>query len=137
MNAESHGVVPIHGWMKRFTPVPPSVHRTRHAAQAALCRWGGCPSPSQAALLGLPELATDALRHGRVPGRYYEVRIAYDAEKLVGVEVSDPGEGLPVIGDAAPDAERGRGLAIVDALAEASVVRERIAGTAVWARLRL
>lgn len=77
------------------------------------------------------------MRHGRVPGRYYEARIAYDMEKLIGIEVSDPGDGLPVIAEAAPDAESGRGLAIVDAFAEAWGVRERVVGKTVWARLRL
>ncbi|MFI0815265.1 ATP-binding protein [Streptomyces sp. NPDC021098] len=137
MNAESHDVVPIHGWMKRFTPVPPSVHRARHSAEAALSTWGVAPGSALVVLLVLSELATNAVRHGRVPGRYYEVRIAYDAEKLVGVEVSDPGDGLPVIGDAAPDAERGRGLAIVEGVAEAWGVRERVVGKTVWARVRL
>lgn len=96
------------------------------------------PSGSaQAALLVLSELTTNAVRHGRVPGRYYEVRMAYDGEKLIGIEVSDPSEGLPVITDATPDAESGRGLAIVGAFAEAWGVRERVVGKTVWARVRL
>ncbi|MFI0774558.1 ATP-binding protein [Streptomyces sp. NPDC021212] len=137
MNAQSHDVNPRHGWKQRFTPVPPSVHRARHAAEAELRGWGVAPGSALVALLVLSELATNAVRHGRVPGRYYEVRIAYDAEKLVGIEVSDPGDGLPVVGDAAPDAERGRGLAIVEAFAEAWGVRERLVGKTVWARVRL
>ncbi|WP_063787104.1 ATP-binding protein [Streptomyces sp. NBRC 110028] len=137
MNAQSHDVNPRHGWKQRFTPVPPSVHRARHAAEAALRGWGVASGSAHVVLLVLSELATNAVRHGRVPGRYYEVRIAYDAEKLVGVEVSDPGDGPPVIGDAAPDAERGRGLAIVEAFAEAWGVRERVVGKTVWARVRL
>ncbi len=87
--------------------------------------------------LVLSELATNAVRHGRVPGRYFEVCIAYDAEKLVGLEVSDPRDGFPVITAAEPDDESGRGLAIVDAFAEAWGVRERVVGKTVWARLRL
>jgi len=137
MNAESHGVDPIHGWKQRFTPVPPSVHRARHAAEAALRGWGVAPGSLPLVLLVLSELATNAVRHGRVPGRYYEVRIAYDAEKLVGIEVSDPGDGLPVAGDASPDSERGRGLAIVEGFAEAWGVRPRTVGKTVWARVRL
>lgn len=137
MNAESHGVDPIHGWMRRLAPTPPSVHRARHAAEAALREWGVAPGSAPVVLLVLSELATNAVRHGRVPGRYYEVRIAYDAEKLVGVEVSDPREGLPRLGDATPDAESGRGLAIVEAFAEAWGVRPRTVGKTVWARVRL
>ncbi|MDT0547784.1 ATP-binding protein [Streptomyces lonegramiae] len=95
------------------------------------------PGSAQVALLVLSELTTNAVRHGRVPGRYYEVRIAYDAEKLIGIEVTDPGDGLPVITDATPEAESGRGLAIVAAFAEAWGVRERVVGKTVWAQVRL
>lgn len=123
--------------MRRFTPVPPSVPHDRRTAGAVLRAWGVDPASSIAVLLVVSELATNAVRHGRVPGRYFEVRIAYDAEKMVGVEVSDPGEGRPVIADATPDDESGRGLAIVDSLAEAWGIRERIVGKTVWARLRL
>ncbi len=48
-----------------------------------------------------------------------------------------PPRGLPRLGDATPDAESGRGLAIVEAFAEAWGVRERIVGKTVWARVRL
>lgn len=43
----------------------------------------------------------------------------------------------PFSTDAMPDAESGRGLAIVDAFAEAWGVRERVVGKTVWARVRL
>ncbi|WP_303331605.1 hypothetical protein [Streptomyces sp. NA02950] len=42
-----------------------------------------------------------------------------------------------MIGEAAPDDESGRGLAIVDTFAEAWGVRERVVGKTVWARVRL
>lgn len=137
MNAQSHDVNPRHGWKQRFTPVPLSVHRARQTAAAVLCAWGVPPGSAQVVLLVLSELAANAVRHGRVPGRYYEVRIAYDAEKLIGIEVSDPGEGLPVLAEATPEAESGRGLAIVAAFAETWGVRERVVGKTVWARVRL
>ncbi|WNE99618.1 ATP-binding protein [Streptomyces luomodiensis] len=137
MNAESHDVNPLHGWKQRFTPVPPSVPHARRAAGAALRAWGLDKGSAGLVLLVLSELATNAVCHGRVPGRYYEVRIAYDAEKMVGVEVSDPREGRPRLAAPAPEDESGRGLAIVDALAEAWGIRERIVGKTVWARIRL
>ncbi|MCP9205975.1 ATP-binding protein [Streptomyces sp. NEAU-Y11] len=137
MNAESHNVNPLLGWNQRFTPVPPSVHHARHAAGTALLAWGVDAGQAATVQLVLSELATNAVRHGRVPGRYFEVCIAYDAEKLVGLEVSDPRDGFPVITAAEPDDESGRGLAIVDACAEAWGVRERVVGKTVWARLRL
>ncbi|MFJ2201851.1 ATP-binding protein [Streptomyces violaceusniger] len=137
MNAESHEVNPLHGWKQRFTPVPPSVPHARRAADAALRAWGLDRGAAVLVLLVLSELATNAVRHGRVPGRYFEVRIAYDAEKMVGVEVSDPREECPALADPTPDDESGRGLAIVDTLADAWGVRERIVGKTVWARIRL
>ncbi|MET7934355.1 ATP-binding protein [Streptomyces sp. NPDC005322] len=123
--------------MQRFTPAPPSVPHARRTAEAVLRVWGIDSGSSIAVLLVVSELATNAVHHGRVPGRYFEVRIAYDAEKMVGVEVSDPREGRPVIADPTPNDESGRGLAIVDSLAEAWGIRERIVGKTVWARLRL
>ncbi|MFJ1990264.1 ATP-binding protein [Streptomyces asiaticus] len=137
MNAESHDVNPLHGWKQRFTPVPLSIPHARRAVDAALRAWGLDRSSAALVLLVVSELATNAVRHGRVPGRYFEVRIAYDAEKMVGVEVSDPREGCPAVADPTPDDESGRGLAIVDALADAWGVRERIVGKTVWARIRL
>ncbi|MEU7365428.1 ATP-binding protein [Streptomyces hygroscopicus] len=137
MNAESHDVNPLHGWKQRFTSVPSSVPRARRAAHAALGAWGLDRGSAGLVLLVVSELATNAVRHGRVPGRYFDVRIAYDAEKMVGVEVSDPREGCPFLADATPDDESGRGLAIVDALAEAWGIRERVVGKTVWARIRL
>nr|WP_236058432.1 ATP-binding protein [Streptomyces sabulosicollis] len=51
--------------------------------------------------------------------------------------MSDPREGYPALADPTPDDESGRGLAIVDALAEAWGIRERVVGKTVWARIRL
>ncbi|MEU8875082.1 ATP-binding protein [Streptomyces javensis] len=51
--------------------------------------------------------------------------------------MSDPREGHPAPADPMPDDESGRGLAIVDALAEAWGVPERVVGKTVWARMRL
>ncbi|MFG2584921.1 ATP-binding protein [Streptomyces malaysiensis] len=114
-----------------------SIPHARRAADAALRAWGLERSSAALVLLVVCELATNAVCHGHVPGRYFEVRIAYDAEKMVGVEVSDPREGRPTLADPAPDDESGRGLAIVDALAETWGVRERVVGKTVWARIRL
>ncbi len=59
----------------------------------------------------------DAVLHTRVQGRDVEVRLARDANGTVRVEVSDADPSRPEPVTAAPEAERGRGLLLVDAVA--------------------
>lgn len=83
---------------------------------------------------GLP-----VLRHGHVRGRLVELRLVYDLEKAVTVEVSDAGDHRPPSTAPRPAdvglAESGRGLALVEAFADAWGVRDRVVGKTVWARL--
>ncbi|MFJ2651273.1 ATP-binding protein [Streptomyces sp. NPDC087420] len=68
--------------------------------------------------LVVAELAANAVRHGRVPGRDFALRLTYDGgEGLVRVEVSDTHDALPRLSVWDPDADGGRGLRVVDALA--------------------
>ncbi|MEU6093418.1 ATP-binding protein [Streptomyces sp. NPDC047079] len=85
--------------------------------------------------LVVSELATNAVRHGRVPGRYFEVAMVYDGEKTVEVEVSDASSHRPVAADPGPEATSGRGLLLVTALAQSWGVRDRVVGKTVWARV--
>ncbi|MFI9061395.1 ATP-binding protein [Streptomyces sp. NPDC053429] len=94
---------------------------------------------ADAAELVVSELVTNALRHSGAPrGRDIGVRLAR-REGRVRVEVSDAG----AVVDLAPQTatagdERGRGLAIVAALAERWGCRPRPhgIGKAVWAEVR-
>lgn len=143
MNSESHETAPALAsliWWRRFPSVPRIVPAARHAAAHALTHWGVAGSEVEDAALVVSELVTNAVRHGRVPGRLVELRLVYDLEKSVTVEVSDTGDGRPSP-DAAPpaavpaSAESGRGLPLVAALAAEWGVRDRVVGKTVWARL--
>ena len=94
---------------------------------------------NEALTLITSELASNAVRHGRVPGRDFEVRLSADAETLR-VEVSDAlGERRPPLLAPVPpgDAECGRGLLLVAHLADRWGVCPRLPGPGktVWAEL--
>jgi anti-sigma regulatory factor (Ser/Thr protein kinase) len=80
--------------------------------------------------LCVSELATNALVHGVPPGRGFLLRVRYDGAVLR-VEVHDSGSGWPCLAEGA--GEGGRGLRIVDALADKWGVGHRDPGKVVWA----
>ncbi|WP_434588237.1 ATP-binding protein [Streptomyces sp. A5-4] len=87
------------------------------------------------------ELATNAVTHGRVPGRDFELRLALDGEGVLRIEVSDARtERRPVPPHLAPptgaEAGGGRGLLLVEALADGWGVLDREVGKTVWATVR-
>ena len=65
--------------------------------------------------LALSELVTNALVHGEAP---IEVR-TFVGDAYVRVEVSDSADRVPQLSASSSSQERGRGLAIVDAITEA------------------
>ena len=101
--------------------------------------YGSEPSDNAAAIVA--ELAANAVLHGRVPGRDFELVLSLPEFGTVLIEVTDtrseavpPGFAPQVPG---PDEESGRGLLLVAALASAWGVRERTPaapGKTVWAR---
>ncbi len=111
----------------------------RRAAARVLSEWCVEDAGVSDVALVVSELVTNAVRHGHVPGRLVELRLEYDLEKTVLVEVSDAGDGRPpsrgVRQIDLPFAETGRGLALVTAFADSWGVREREIGKTVWARL--
>ncbi len=125
---------------------PPRARPARPPARSAPARHLGRavrqPGVDSAALL-VAELAANAVTHGRVPGRDFELTV-----KLLGrtlrVEVSDargerrppdPGASRPV---PRPLAEKGRGLLQVEALADRWDVLDRApVGKTVFAELDL
>ena len=90
--------------------------------------------PTDDVLLCVSELATNALLHGVLPGRGYRLRLWSYADGLLRVEVHDSGDGLPHI--AVPADESGRGLLLVQALADAWGVDQRKPGKVVWCEWR-
>ncbi|MFD9862307.1 ATP-binding protein [Streptomyces alboflavus] len=93
---------------------------------------------SDIATLIVAELAANAVLHARVPGRDILLRLSADA-RTVRVEIADArGERLPALPPTLPrgDADTGRGLLLVDALATRWGVETKPGpGKTVWAEI--
>jgi anti-sigma regulatory factor (Ser/Thr protein kinase) len=130
---------------QRFSATRRGARLARRLTQYRLDLWGvpyGGPA-SDAVALVVAELAANSVLHGRVPGRDFELRLTYDHDAdVVRVEVSDthprhPESPEPSTEDPA-DAEGGRGLLIVAAVAARWGVEERTGpGKTVWAECAL
>ncbi|MFV5994997.1 ATP-binding protein [Streptomyces sp. NPDC056231] len=105
--------------------------RLRRIVRASLTHWGR-PNLIETAELLLTELATNALRHACGPD--VGVRIYLQDDYLV-IEVNDGSPLHPVPRCAGPDDETGRGLLLVESLAEAWGVSGD--GTTTWCTLPL
>ncbi|WBB64527.1 ATP-binding protein [Streptomyces sp. WMMC500] len=82
------------------------------------------------------ELATNALRH-TPPGREFLVRVL-PRDDVLRIEVHDAGTGTPHLCAPSGSGDRGRGLRLVDALADDWGVSARSGpGKAVWAEFKV
>ncbi|MFB7298919.1 ATP-binding protein [Streptomyces rubiginosohelvolus] len=137
--------VTVRVFAQRFSSTPRGARLARRLALHQLDAWGlpyGGQVSDTAALL-VAELAANAVTHGRVPGRDFELAV-----KLLGgtlrIEVSDtkgerspPSPGTPRPAPM-PLAEGGRGLLLVEALADRWDVLDRLpVGKTVVAELDL
>ncbi|MGW5442494.1 ATP-binding protein [Streptomyces asiaticus] len=119
-----------------YVPTPISATRARQHATRLISEWGHPALADDTALI-VSELATNALRHGHVPGRLFRVELTLTKTRLR-IAVSDPrGERLPRPRHPSPRDKHGRGLLIVRALAHRWGVRERTVGKEIWAELDL
>lgn len=108
--------------------VPRSVAEARRFA-VSVCAESGLASLCDTVALLVSEVATNALVHGSGDVR---VHIAPHGNRLH-LEVSDDCDATPVLTDAGPDAEGGRGMALLDALAsDWGVRRDEPVGKTVW-----
>ncbi|MGW5850969.1 ATP-binding protein [Streptomyces sp. NPDC055254] len=122
---------------QRFSSTRRGARLARQLALVELHDWGIPESTELSADAGLlvAELAANAVAHGRVPGRDFELRMTL-LEGVLRVEVSDARRDLrPAVLPHAYQAESGYGLRIVDALAADWGVMDRLIGKTVWAEL--
>ncbi|WP_245796048.1 ATP-binding protein [Actinacidiphila alni] len=122
--------------VKLWPPTAWTVHRARHALVDVLDEWE-LDELGDVAQLVLSELLTNAVRHGRVPGRDIGTRFLRLAEGGLRIEVHDPREAGPAPRTAGAWDEDGRGLALVEALTAGrwgTATREG-PGKLVWADL--
>ncbi|MFI2611295.1 ATP-binding protein [Kitasatospora sp. NPDC018619] len=119
----------------------------RRLARRQLADWGLDSTHTESfhcALLIVAELAANAITHGRLPGRGFEVHLSLTTSVRRGttlrIEISDPrGDRLPVLPAVhTPNAQTGRGLTLIDALCHrwGTIPREPNSKT-VWAELDL
>lgn len=114
-----------------FPPELVSATEARHLVEDTLTRWGCGAAVLDSARLLVSEVVSNAVRHA---GTECAVRIVAGSE-AVRIEVRDGDPGAPVEQDPAPDAVGGRGLQIVDAVADRWGVEPRPdgrAGKVVW-----
>lgn len=123
--------VTVRTFTLRLSATPRGARLARHLALNQLHAWG-IPygsAVSDAVAVIVAELAANAVTHGRVPGRDFELRLSLPTGSIR-VEVSDTRTepGVPKPGDVPPPGpldEHGRGLVLVEALADRWEVLDR------------
>ena len=99
----------------RLSPTPRGARLARLLVAEQLCSWGLSVDPARQIVA---ELGANAVTHGRVPGRDFRVTV-YVIGTTLRIEVTDTCEDLPPrLQHPSEDAESGRGLALVEALAD-------------------
>ncbi|MFI1568857.1 ATP-binding protein [Streptomyces sp. NPDC020490] len=128
---------PVRHFHVRLSPTPRGARLARLLGVEQLRSWG---LPLDPARQIIAELAVNAATHGRVPGRDFRLTLHVVAGTLR-IEVTDtrgdePPRRRPASAD--PGSESGRGLVLVEALADRWGVSDgRFPRKTVWAEVRL
>ncbi|WP_225836483.1 ATP-binding protein [Streptomyces sp. NK08204] len=135
--------VTVSVFVQRFSATRRGARLARRLAVHQLDLWGvpyGSPVCEAVALV-VAELSANAVLHGRVPGRDFELKLRCDrAAGVVRIEVADthPGRPAPPAAPDPEDGDGGRGLLLVEAVAARWGVDERTGpGKTVWAECTL
>ncbi|MEE1940465.1 ATP-binding protein [Streptomyces sp. TRM 70361] len=116
-----------------------SVHAAREFVGEVLDDWGVTEREEEVRLC-VSELATNAVRHGMPSGDRFRVRLTLPRRGVLRMEVRDRGAGRPCVRRPGLHEEGGRGLLLVDALADAWGVGGRVPGEpgkTVWCEFEL
>ncbi|OLZ71511.1 hypothetical protein AV521_11295 [Streptomyces sp. IMTB 2501] len=126
---------PIPNFTAQLSATPRGARLARLLATEQLRTWGFPLDPAE---LIVAELAANAATHGRVAGRDFRLTLYVVADTLR-IEVTDTrGDRLPRTGRPAPDADSGRGLLLVEALADRwGTAPGRTPRKTVWAEVAL
>lgn len=121
-----------------LSPTPRSARLARLLATAWMRDRGLPHHTTEPAEHLVAELSTNAATHGRLAGRDFRLALLTDGTTLR-IEVTDTrGDDLPSRRPPAPDAESGRGLLLVEALADRwGVELGPVPRKTVWAELDL
>jgi len=117
---------------------PASARQARSAVRQALAGWGMGHLSGDAELLA-SELVANAAEHSDGTPISLALRRHAGLGERPGItcEITDGSPAMPRRTEPGPDGERGRGLAIVNALAQSSGVRASQAGKTSWFALAL
>ncbi|MFD0077454.1 ATP-binding protein [Streptomyces sp. NPDC127166] len=133
--------VTVRVFTQRFSSTPRGARLARRLALHQLDRWRLPYGSETSDVVGLlvAELAANAVTHGRVPGRDFELTLSYAPGLRLRIDVSDTrGERRPAPVAPGPLDEGGRGLLLVEALATRWAVLDRVpVGKTVRAELDL
>jgi len=112
---EAQRVEPVRNFSVLLSPTSRGARLARLLATEQLRSWGLPLSPADQIVA---ELAANAATHGRVPGRDFRLTL-YVVGDTLRIEVADTRDDRrPLLRRPAEDAESGRGLLLVDALAD-------------------
>ncbi|MET9542989.1 ATP-binding protein [Streptomyces sp. NPDC006553] len=133
--------VTVRVFTQRFSSTPRGARLARRLSVHQLDRWNVPYGSEVSDAVGLlvAELAANAVTHGRVPGRDFELVLTCTPGLRLRIDVSDTrGERRPASVAPGPLDEGGRGLLLVDALATRWSVIDRVpVGKTVRAELDL
>ncbi|MBH5336025.1 ATP-binding protein [Streptomyces pactum] len=130
------GPAPLREDLLHYTPVPGSVRLDRHRAARLVTQWGQ-PQLADDVQLLVGELAANALVHGCWPDWFFRLRLAL-TETALRIEVSDPrGDRFPEPRTAVDGDDSGRGLMMVEAVADRWGTVPLRVGKTVWVELGL
>lgn len=133
--------VTVRVFTQRFSSTPRGARLARRLALHQLDRWGHAHGTALSDTVAqiVAELAANAVTHGRVPGRDFELTLSYTPQRRLVVDVSDTRtERRPGLVAPLPLSDTGRGLFLVDALATRWDILDRLpVGKTVRAELDL
>ncbi|MFC7637399.1 ATP-binding protein [Streptomyces thermogriseus] len=143
--APGEGVAPnARTFAAQFASTTRGARLARRAAVRCVEEWGHPPESDASCTVALivGELAANAVRHGRVPGRDFALSLTLDATAgVIRIEVADAASDRrpPMTAPSChPDGESGRGLLLVDVLArDWGWTPRRPVGKTVWAEVSL
>jgi len=126
---------PARNFSALLSPTPHGARQARRLAVQQLRDWGLPLDPAEHVVA---ELAANAATHGRVPGRDFRLTLHVVGATLR-IEVTDAcGNRLPRPQHPAAEAESGRGLLLVEALADRwGVARGPRPRKTIWAELNV
>ncbi|MET7289199.1 SpoIIE family protein phosphatase [Streptomyces sp. NPDC005573] len=112
-----------------------ALSRTRHMIRSAVRAWHAGSRADDIELVA-DELVTNVLMHTESPA-WITLRLLEGGDRRVRIEVEDSSSALPRRREARADGVSGRGLLLVDRLADAWGVEARGGGKAVWCEFRV